>query len=1025
MKLGVKKLSSAVQLALSLGTVIAVGASSTAFAQDQSTQPQSNTSPAAPAQKASTLQTVVVTGSHIRRVDLETASPVVTIDRAAIQASGKLTLGDLVQDLPAVTGGNTNPQVNNSGGTGASSIGLRGLGPNRTLILGHRVLATATGVDPNSIPASMIDHIDVLTTGASSIYGSDAVGGVVNFILRKDYQGAEFSTNFGQSDHNDGGQQGYSFTFGQTSDKGSIMGGVDYSKTNGVAAGNRSFSRNSLSIYGTNGNGPRAPQPVTANIGGSASAPNGHVQLAGTTFAAAGGPFAGPNACTSGFVARNPAAAGVAASDYHCFQNSGPNSDKYNFATVNLIMTPQERTNAFLKGTYNLGDHVAAYLDAYVDKTSSNAALAPDPLTTDGGFKISGSNNYNPFTYAAGNKVGAPAGSGVQFANGFNSFGVRLTSLGLRQEFYGTTSAQVHTGFKGDFPIGNQTWQWDVGLDYGHSTQTETTTGLVNLNVLNVAAGPSFNNGGTVVCGTPGNIVAGCIPFNPFNINTPQSIASLRAASSPGLKQELTQEKIWHADFNGGVFDLPAGTVNLAVGADYRQEYEHDQVDGLLQINPATGTCALGSQCSSGLQGGYNVKEAYVEAFFPILNDLPFAKSLNIDIGDRYSKFSAFGTTNNLKVAIEYKPIADLLLRGTVAEVFRAPNLNEVFGAPSSSAYRISSDPCTGYTGTPVDPACVNVPADGKFSNQLVVSNQQGNGIASGSAYANFPIKPEQGKTFDLGAVYSPSWASGLSSTVDFWHLYLNNVITSVGVQSELNLCAAGNLTYCPFISRYASGPNQGQLTANTLQPTGNLGTTSTGGVDFSLNYKLPEFSFGKFGIGLNATYLKYFNEQTSPGTASNITYTDAGHFMPFGSAQAAACPGASGNCLFPRWKGQGYVNWQLGHWDASWRLRYIGRFQMGSASPSQDVHPDGACSAGNYCTIQGAEYKYGATTYNDVSLGYNIEPLNTRVAFGVNNLFDKQPPLLYANNTLNANTDPSDFDMLGRYFWGRVTVKF
>ena len=226
MKLGVTRLSSAVRLALSLGAVMAVGASGTAFAQDQSTTTQTtSTTPPAP-QKASTLQTVVVTGSHIRRVDLETASPVVTIDRAAIKASGKLTLGDLVQDLPAVTGGNTNPQVNNGGGTGATSIGLRGLGPNRTLILvdGHRVMGISLGgvittpvngdaPDANSIPAAMIDHIDVLTTGASSIYGSDAVGGVVNFILRKDYQGAEFSTNFGQSDHDDGEQQGYTFTF--------------------------------------------------------------------------------------------------------------------------------------------------------------------------------------------------------------------------------------------------------------------------------------------------------------------------------------------------------------------------------------------------------------------------------------------------------------------------------------------------------------------------------------------------------------------------------------------------------------------------------------------------------------------------------------------------------------------------------------------------------------------------------------------------------------------------------------------
>ncbi|MBB6189604.1 TonB-dependent receptor [Rhodanobacter sp. MP7CTX1] len=1018
MKLGVKKLSSAVQLALSLGAVIAVGASSTAFAQDQSAQPQGNTNPSAP-QKASTLQTVVVTGSHIRRVDLETASPVVTIDRAAIQASGKLTLGDLVQDLPAVTGGNTNPQVNNSGGTGASSIGLRGLGPNRTLILvdGHRVNNT----DPNSIPASMIDHIDVLTTGASSVYGSDAVGGVVNFILRKDYQGAEFSTNFGQSDHNDGEQQGYSFTFGQTSDKGSIMGGVDYNKTDGIEAGNRKFSRNSVSIYGTNGTGPSAPQPPTANVGGSSSAPNGHVQLKGSNFAAA---FPG---CTSGYVAHNAGTTDtLSPASYHCFQNNGPNSDKYNFATVNLILTPQERTNAFLMGTYNLTDHVSAYLDLYVDKTSSNAALAPDPLTTLGGFQISQNNYYNPF--------------GVNYQNGQSAFGVRLTSLGLREQFFGLTTGQVHTGFKGDFPIGNQTWQWDVGLDYGHTTTTETTTGLVNLNILNQAAGPSFNNGGTVVCGTPAvgaqkaNIIAGCIPFNPFNINTPQSIASLQAAASPGLITSLTQEKVWHADFNGGVFDLPAGTVNLAVGADYRQEYEDQKVDGLLQINPVTGTCTLGSQCSSALQGGYNVKEVYAEAFFPILNDLPFVKSLNVDIGDRYSKFNLFGTTNNLKFAIEYKPFDDLLLRGTMAEVFRAPNLAEVFGAPTSSAYRISSDPCTGYTGTPVNPACVNVKTDGSFVNTLVTQNLQGNGIVSGAEFAGFPIKPEKGKTFDFGAVYSPSWAPGLSSTIDFWHLYLNNVITVVGVQSELDLCAAGDTTFCKFISRETSGVNQGQLSTQTLQPTGNLGTTSTGGVDFSLNYKLPEFSFGKFSVGMNATYLKYFNEQTAPGSASNTTYNDAGHFMPFGSAQAAACPGASGNCLFPRWKGQGYVNWQLGNWDASWRLRYIGRFQMGSANPTQDVLPYGTCSydgqpnpaGGTYqCTIRGAELKYGATVYNDVSLGYNIEPLNTRVEFGVNNLFDKQPPLLYANNTLNANTDPSDFDLIGRFFFGRVTVKF
>src|SRR5947209_10083931 len=197
--------------------------------------------------KGQSLDTIVVTGSNIRRVDIETANPVVTIDRAAIQQSGKLTLGDLVQDLPAVTGPVTNPRVNNGGGTGASTISLRGLGAARTLVLvnGHRI----NNGDVNSIPANAIERIEVLTDGASSVYGSDAVGGVVNFILRSNYQGAEFQTDYGISDRDDGQRQGYHFFFGQSTDKGSIMAGIDYNKFDSVLAANRAFSKSALYFY--------------------------------------------------------------------------------------------------------------------------------------------------------------------------------------------------------------------------------------------------------------------------------------------------------------------------------------------------------------------------------------------------------------------------------------------------------------------------------------------------------------------------------------------------------------------------------------------------------------------------------------------------------------------------------------------------------------------------------------------------------------------------------------------------------
>ncbi|HJU39545.1 MAG TPA: TonB-dependent receptor, partial [Tahibacter sp.] len=643
-----------------------------------------------------------MTGSNIRRVDIETSNPVITIDRAAIQKTGKLTLGDLVQQLPAVTGPNINPQVNNSGGTGFSSIGLRGLGSPRTLVLinGHRYM---TG-DPNSIPANMIERIEVLTDGASSVYGSDAVAGVVNFILRSDYQGAEFSANYGISDKDDGESEGYQFTFGQSTDKGSIMAGISYNKIDQVLAGHRDFSKNSVSLYGTNGNGPNGGIPPQGSIGGSTSSPFGHVQVPDE--------FQDIYPCT--FIARNPGASGLnVATDYHCYVINGTPqtpSDRYNFATVNLIMTPQERTGLFLNGNYKLTDNVEVYAAVMHNKTSSAFQLAPAVYTTGGGVIISADSYYNPF--------------GIDYRRGAGNFGARLATLGNRRGAFGNDTDQVSTGLKGSFGVWNdQQWNWEIGYDYGHLSLSTTTEGLPNLNVTNQATGPSFYNTDpdvgpvdTVLCGTPESVIEGCTPINVFNLNDPNTIAVLQAAGAPAISNTMQQEKVWRADLNGGLFELPAGTMQLAVGWSYRKEYTHGNVDTSLLINPDTGTCVLGSQCGSPLQGGYNVKEVYAELFIPVLKDLPFFHALNVTLGDRYSKYSNFGNTNNGKLAVEWRPIEDLLLRGTVSEVFRAPTVTDLFAAAASDAPKLSHDPCDHYTGGG-NPACVNVPADGSFVN--------------------------------------------------------------------------------------------------------------------------------------------------------------------------------------------------------------------------------------------------------------------------------------------------------------------
>lgn len=995
MKLGVSKLSSSVRLALSLGAVVAIGASGTAFAQDAGSQPQGDQSSGKPA-AAKQLQAVVVTGSLIRRVDLETASPVVTIDRAQIQATGKMTLGDLVQDLPAMTGGNVNPQVNNGGGTGGSSINLRGLGQKRTLILvnGQRLLSK----DPNAIPADAVERIEVLPSGASATYGSDAIGGVVNFILRHDYQGAQFTTNYGQSGHNDGKQQGYSFTFGQTSDKGSIMAGISYNKQDGVLAANRAFSKDALSL---STGGPY--------VGGSSSTPVGHIQIPGVINNPDGSTSYAPGSLAAQFgcgtISLNAGGNAMVptTANYHCYGNA----DKYNYASINLIMTPQERTGGFINGEYNLGEHVQAYLDTIYEKTSASFQLAPAVYGTDTtGASLSAGNAFNPF--------GANYGTtGLQFRS-------RLTSNGPRFAGVGRTDVQINTGLKGDFTVFDRNWNWNVGLNYGHESIVTTTGGLVDQTKL--YTGPStMGAGGVASC--PAGISAVACQFNPFDVNAPGTIAAIKAAGVNAPNNTYFIEKVWHGNVNGELFDLPAGAVQLALGAEYRQEYERAVPAPQLAIDNATGTCILGSQCTSAIQGGYNTKDVYAEAFIPVLSDLPGVRSLNLTVGDRYTRTSQFGSTNNVKVALEYKPIDDLLLRGTMQQVFRAPALSELYTA-SSDAPLIHSDPCTGYVGAPAGSplalACQYVPTNGSFVNSFVQSQTQATTVIQGASVAGFPVKPEHGTSYDFGLVYSPSYLPGLSTTFDVWRVNLNDTISQVGLQSLLNLCAAGSTEYCQYIHRNPNpGPNQGQLMQSTVEPYGNLGSLSTSGIDWSANYKLPQFSFGQFNVGVNATYLKYWSQETAPGIAGNVTYNNAGHFLPYGSAQASACPDNVGVCLFPRWRAQGYVDWRMGNWGASWRMRYIGRFQDGGAANTlQDTFPVQGAAAGTVL-------KYGATVYNDVSVGYNIEPLNTHVDFGVNNLFDKQPPMLWGNNTLNANTDPSSFDLMGRYFWGRVTVKF
>ncbi|MGH8112743.1 MAG: TonB-dependent receptor plug domain-containing protein, partial [Rhodanobacteraceae bacterium] len=630
----------AIQRALQASGVAGVGIALGCLASPAVAQ----SAPPVTTQQPQTLQTIVVTGSHIRRVDIETSNPVVVVTAQQIAATGKLTLGDVVQDLPVVTGGVSNPAVNNGGGSGSTLVGLRGLGPQRTLVLvdGQRVIGVnnigsgASGaVDLNTIPAAAVERIEVLTDGASAVYGSDAIGGVINIILKSNYQGAQFQTSYGISDHDDGERKGASFMFGQTSDKGSILAGVSYNKFDEVYAGARNFSKNPLQLTTTAHGG------LVSYIGGSGYAARDNISVSPALAAKFGCSTPG------GSLSLNESAftAGTSpttSADYHCF-GAG---DTYNYASVGLLMTPQERTNAFFKGIYHLSDNVDFYATVLHNKTSSEFGLAPTVFgtATVPGVLISKDSYYNPF------KVNFSSTSGASYA-------ARLFPAGNRTTKFSGTTDDVMVGLKGDVNLGNQNWTWNVGYNYGRDSSVLTAMGLVNESALAQDLGPSFMNAaGVVQCGTAASPISlsTCTPFDPFNLNSASAQAVLGGAAVPALENYWSIQRIYHADISGGLVDLPAGTMQLAAGADYRTEYQNNTIDPVLILDPATGTCTLGSQCSAHLQGAYSVKEAYAELFIPILKDLPFVHALNVDLGERYSKYSDFGSTSNWKAAIEY-----------------------------------------------------------------------------------------------------------------------------------------------------------------------------------------------------------------------------------------------------------------------------------------------------------------------------------------------------------------------------------
>jgi iron complex outermembrane receptor protein len=979
MTLKTTKLRDAITFALAVGATAVAG---TGIAFAQATTP-------APA-PAKTLDRIEVTGSRIKRTEIETSQPVFTLNRAEIQAQGLTSIGDVIQNLSA-NGSALNSTFNN-GGNGETQVSLRNLGSNRTLVLvnGRRwVGGTGLGgaVDLNTIPSAAVERIEVLKAGASSLYGSDAIAGVVNVILRKDYQGAEANAYIGSFDKGDGTKQSYDLTIGQTGERFSAMFGVGYVKEDPVFAGDRPISS--------------TPTDGTGLAFASSTIPGGRFALCRGVFS--------NGTCSIGQTRPN----GTAGQFTYDPGNSGLNqrnrtgADLYNYAPENYLLTPQERKSIFGRATLDLTDNVRAFIQGTYNNRLSEQLLAANPVVLGTGpgagvqaktVDISKFNIYNPFGFDV---------SRIQY---------RPVEVGRRSFKQDVNTLGISTGLDGSFERFGRTFSWDAGMVYARNDANATTDGLFNVLALKNALGPSMLVGGVPTCvATPGvasTKILGCVPLNLLGngVITPDmaNYVSFVAHDASGYKM-----KQYYADISGDIFELPGGMFSFAAGVEKRTEQGFSQPDALIVSGNTTGNA------STPTHGGYGVKEAYVEFLIPLLKDLPFAKELSFDVATRFSDYSNFGQTTNSSFGFKWRPIADVLVRGNYAQGFRAPSILELFQGQSDS-FPSTKDPCSttfggGYAGlTPVQVArctAAGVPVGGY---------DQGNSQIRSTIGGNTKLTPETSTTKTLGVVWSPAFIQGFDVSLDWWRIELKNTVTAFSSQFILDQCIReGVQFYCGLIQR----DNTGQI-SSLLSTNVNIGATNTEGWDLTANYRLPAMSWGQVSFQWDTAYIDKLNSDVN----NDGKITDADFIGPRNRTNQVGQYSQFNNNW--RIRSNLLARWEKGDFGATWFTRYYSSqvescpFSYNDYGFGKLCSDPGAVDATNGDAILNpatASNHIGATTYHDASV-YWKAPWNAKVTLGVNNVFDKQPPRAF---NAFANTFDPQYEVPGRFFYMQYNQKF
>lgn len=914
------------------------------------------------------LKAVVVTGSRIKRTDLETSQPVFTLSREDIEAQGRTSIGDVIQNLTS-TGAALNTKVN-SGGSGQNRVSLRNLGSNRTLILinGRRWVG-GTGlngeVDLNSIPSAAVDRVEVLKDGASVIYGSDAIGGVINVILRDDYDGLEADAYYGQSSYGDGARQSYSLTGGLVRGRFSGMLGISHVQEDPVWAGDREIS--AVPVFG-----------ATPGFRGVSNTPDGRFSLSA-------------NGASS-------------------FTNDGPGTpfrpytaaDNYNTAPDRYLTVDQQIDSIFGNAKIDLTEQVRFRVTAQYLERETGQMLPVNAVVFggnaagrySGNMAISASSLYNPL------------GRDVVWG------GRMLTEAGGRLITRNVETLGVDAALEGQFQLGQRLWGWEAGYFYGENKNHDVGLGQQDYSRIRSAIGPSMINPATgqpICVVTPGNaasVISGCVPLNLLGGEgsvTPEMLEYINFIEHSYLGYE---QKNVYANLTGDLFELPAGSLDFAFGVEHRSESGYDHPDALIASAITNGFTRKPTD------GGYDVDEAYLELSVPLLSDLPGARLLDISLASRYSDYSNFGDTTNSKFGFRWKPIDSVMLRGNYTEGFRAPAIRELYLGQSTNTQQNVSDPCAATLQGRPQPnplACAGLPTN---------LDQRASAV-SVTAGGNPELGPETAVTRTLGVVYSPAWAPGLDMSLDWWRVEIDDAISSFAVQKVLDLCyRAGIENACGLVQRDANG----QIASVLSVPT-NVGSYDVEGYDFTLGYRFPTTDWGRFNLVWDSTYLANHEvDQDGDGYISQDPVTGDG-----GNRVGGGRNWRIRSNLALRWqRGMVGANWSVRYFS---RLNEVCK-SLGTearivcSDPDRYTNQTEPQTPPNPPVANGPDWRprnrIPSTVYHDIS-GWVDTPWGARITLGLQNAFDRDPPY---SPTVTNSFGP-EYELPGRFYYMRYHQKF